>query len=87
MTEPIFNVYFTKGVDGFIIAECPEIPGCMSQGKTIEEAKENIKDAITACLSVIMEDLFAPKKQSTKLPHDILEIYKLRIASMELVTI
>jgi predicted RNase H-like HicB family nuclease len=87
MTAPIFNVYLTKGVDGFIIAECPEIPGCMSQGRTVEEAKENIKDAITACLSVIMEDLLAKKKKSTKLPHDILEIDKLRIASMELVTI
>jgi predicted RNase H-like HicB family nuclease len=87
MTAPIFNVYLTKGVDGFIIAECPDIPGCMSQGKTIEEAKENIKDAITACLSVIMEDLFAQKKRSMNLPDDILEIYKLKIASMELETI
>ncbi|MBM3238170.1 type II toxin-antitoxin system HicB family antitoxin [Candidatus Poribacteria bacterium] len=87
MTAPIFNVYFTKGVDGFIIAECPEIPGCMSQGKTIEEAKENIKDAITACLSVIMEDLFTQKKRTTKLPYDILESDKLRIASMKLETI
>jgi predicted RNase H-like HicB family nuclease len=52
----------------------------MSQGKTIEEAKENIKDAITACLAVIMEDLFAKKKKSAKLPHDILEVYKLGIA-------
>ncbi len=80
MTVPIFNVYLTKGVDGFIIAECPEIPGCMSQGRTVEEAKENIKDAITACLTVTMEDLFAQKGKSTKLPHDILEIYKLGIA-------
>ena len=87
MTIPIFNVYFTKGADGFIIAECPEIPGCMSQGGTVEEAKENIKDAITACLSVIMEDLFAKKKKTKKLPHDILEIHKLSIASMELVNI
>ena len=87
MTKPIFNVYFTKGVDGFIIAECPDIPGCMSQGGTVEEAKENVKDAITACLSVIMEDLFAQKKRTTNLPHDILEIYKLRVSSMELETI
>jgi predicted RNase H-like HicB family nuclease len=40
------------GEDGYIIAECPSIPGCMSQGRTREEALENIKDAILACLEV-----------------------------------
>jgi predicted RNase H-like HicB family nuclease len=34
------------------IVECPAIPGCVSQGRTREEAMENIKDAITACLEV-----------------------------------
>ena len=38
------------GEDGYIIAECPAIPGCMSQGRTREEALVNIKDAILACL-------------------------------------
>lgn len=45
-----------KGIDGFIIAECLEIPGCMSQRKTIEETKANIKDVISTCISVIFED-------------------------------
>ncbi|OGF57364.1 MAG: hypothetical protein A2Z21_02220 [Candidatus Fraserbacteria bacterium RBG_16_55_9] len=40
------------GEDGYIIAECPAIPGCMSQGRTREEALVNIKDAILACLEV-----------------------------------
>jgi predicted RNase H-like HicB family nuclease len=40
------------GEDGYIIAECPAIPGCVSQGRTREEALENIKDAILACLEV-----------------------------------
>ena len=34
------------------IAECPVIPGCVSQGRTFEEAEENIKDAIRGCLEV-----------------------------------
>jgi predicted RNase H-like HicB family nuclease len=38
--------------DGWYIVECPSIPGCVSQGRTEEEALENIKDAITECLKV-----------------------------------
>ncbi len=45
-------VTLEPGEDGYIIAECPAIPGCMSQGRTQEEALENIKDAILACLEV-----------------------------------
>jgi len=44
------KVILEKGADGYIIAECPQIPGCMSQGKTKEEALANIKDAVQACL-------------------------------------
>ena len=32
--------------DGFIVALCPSLPGCHTQGRTLEEALENIKDAI-----------------------------------------
>ena len=39
-------------VSGYI-AECPAIPGCVSQGKTIKEAMENIQDAIEGCLEVL----------------------------------
>ena len=45
-------VTLEPGEDGYIIAECPAIPGCMSQGRTREEALVNIKDAILACLEV-----------------------------------
>ena len=41
--------------DGMLVAECPAIPGCISQGKTEEEAVENIKDAIRECLEVRAE--------------------------------
>lgn len=51
------KVILEEGADGYIIAECPQIPGCMSQGKTKEEALANIKDAIQACLKVMMEDM------------------------------
>ena len=35
---------------GMIVAECPSIPGCVSQGRTEEEAVENIREAIQGCL-------------------------------------
>jgi predicted RNase H-like HicB family nuclease len=50
------NIVFRRYDDGSLVAECLEIPGCLSQGNTEEEAKANISDAINACLSVILED-------------------------------
>ena len=35
---------------GMLVAECPAIPGCVSQGKTEDEALANIREAIQACL-------------------------------------
>jgi predicted RNase H-like HicB family nuclease len=35
---------------GMIVAECPAIPGCVSQGRTENEALENIREAILGCL-------------------------------------
>jgi predicted RNase H-like HicB family nuclease len=37
---------------GMIVAECPSIPGCVSQGKTEQEALTNIHEAIVGCLEV-----------------------------------
>jgi predicted RNase H-like HicB family nuclease len=62
----ILNVALRKGENGYIVAECIEIPGCMSQGHTEEEATKNIADAIKACLAVMLEDLL---KQSRQLPN------------------
>ena len=45
-----FPVVFTPGEDGYVVAECPVLPGCISQGRTKQEALENIKEAILLCL-------------------------------------
>lgn len=45
-----FPVIVTKGEDGWYIVECVLFSGCYSQGKTIDAALENIKDAINLCL-------------------------------------
>ena len=41
--------------DGVWVAECPAIPGCVSQGKTREEASRNLKEAMQSCLEVRKE--------------------------------
>jgi predicted RNase H-like HicB family nuclease len=50
-----FTVTFDRDVDGVWVVECPAIPGCVSQGDTNEQALENIKEAIAACLEVRAE--------------------------------
>jgi predicted RNase H-like HicB family nuclease len=49
------NVTIDRDEDGMWIVTCPQIPGCVSQGKTEGEALENIKEAICLCLDVRSE--------------------------------
>lgn len=50
-----FNVTIERDEDGVWVVECPAIPGCVSQGKTREQALENTKEAIALCLEVRAE--------------------------------
>ena len=50
-----FIITIFRDEDGIYIAECPSIPGCVSQGKTEKEAEKNIQDAIKECLEVRAE--------------------------------
>jgi predicted RNase H-like HicB family nuclease len=43
-------VIITDGEDGYIVARVPIIPGCISQGATVEEALANVKEAAELCL-------------------------------------
>ncbi len=50
-----FTGTIDRDEDGVYIAECPAIPGCVSQGVTKDEALSNLKDAIAGCLEVRAE--------------------------------
>lgn len=50
-----FTISIYEDEDGVFIAECPAIPGCISQGETLAEAESNIRDAIRECLAVRRE--------------------------------
>ncbi len=43
-------VTFERDETGMIVADCPSIPGCVSQGETEEEALADIREAAVACL-------------------------------------
>ncbi|MGB8845232.1 MAG: type II toxin-antitoxin system HicB family antitoxin [Terracidiphilus sp.] len=45
-----FPVILERAEDGWIVAECPVLPGCISQGRYEKEALENIKEAIAGWL-------------------------------------
>ncbi len=50
------QVIIYPGEDGFWVAECPSLPGCISQGKTKEDALINIKEAIDLYIESLTED-------------------------------
>jgi predicted RNase H-like HicB family nuclease len=58
-----FKVLISDGEDGWLVVECPSLPGCVSQGRTVEEALENIKDAIQGCLDVLGEKVSAQQSE------------------------
>ncbi len=60
-----FVVSFHQDEDGMYIADCPSIPGCVSQGHTEVEAEANIADAIRECLAV-RADLGMPLTVTTR---------------------
>ncbi|MFG1449395.1 MAG: type II toxin-antitoxin system HicB family antitoxin [Thermoplasmataceae archaeon] len=59
-----FTVVLEKDEDGVYVATVPALPGCISDGQTVEEAMSNIKDAIRG----FIEDM---KADGETIPHDI----------------
>jgi predicted RNase H-like HicB family nuclease len=50
------QVVLYPGEDGYWVAECPSLPGCISQGKTKQDAISNIREAIGAYIEALEED-------------------------------
>ena len=61
-----FRVTIEPDEDGVFVAECPALPGCISQGKTRDEAMVNIRDAIQGYLESL-------KKHGEPIPAPITE--------------
>jgi len=56
VTTYTFPVIIEKDEDGFFVADCPDLQGCHTQGKTIEEAITNIRDAIKLHVKILKEE-------------------------------
>ena len=54
------------GQDGYWVVECPSLPGCISQGKTKEDAVQNIREAIALYVESLKDD-------NRSVPHDSFE--------------
>ncbi len=53
MSESLhLTIVYEQGDDGWIVASIPEVPGAHSQGKTREEARENVIDALRGLLEL-----------------------------------
>ena len=50
------QVVLHRGEDGYWVAECPSLPGCISQGESREEAVSKIREAIRGYVSALEED-------------------------------
>ena len=50
------QVVIYPGDDGYWVAECPSLPGCVSQGETREEAITNARDAIDEYVAALEDD-------------------------------
>ena len=50
------EVILYRGEDGYWVAECPSLPGCLIQGKTKEKAISNIREAIRGYIAALEED-------------------------------
>ena len=61
-----FHVIIEKDEDGGYIGKVPELPGCLSQGDTLDELMSNIKEAIELCLEVQSEEKSALTEEQIK---------------------
>jgi predicted RNase H-like HicB family nuclease len=61
-----YRILIEQDEDGIFVAECPSLPGCISQGKTRNEALENIQDAIKGYIESL-------KKHNEPIPPSINE--------------
>ena len=60
------TVILEKGESGYIVASCPSLPGCHTQGKTEAEALVNIREAIAACLLTLNDRARRQAEKSKK---------------------
>jgi predicted RNase H-like HicB family nuclease len=69
-----FIITIFQDEDGMFVAECPAIPGCISQGQTRKEAEQNIRNAIIECIQT---------REEKGMPLNLFEIHNIEINDYE----
>ena len=73
----IFTVFVHEAEEGGFWGECLELPGCASQGETLDEMDRNIREAIEGVLEVKLEDgedlSVVPAREPEAIPPDVRE--------------
>lgn len=63
-----FEVIFSPQAEGGFTVEVPDLPGCISEGESLEKAKQNIEEAIVLYLETLEErGLPLPEREATKI--------------------
>ncbi len=63
--EPKFTVKVYRAEEGGYWAECPELPGCFTQGETLAEVRQNAREAMSLYLETLAERV-APSSGATR---------------------
>ena len=81
VTEVLKNAIYEKGKSSnVIVAEAPDLPGCFTQGRNFEEARENLIDAIELWVTVgLKKDEEMPIVNSCRIAADIKALTKKNI--------
>jgi predicted RNase H-like HicB family nuclease len=66
-TDSKRQVLVYPGEDGYFVVEVPSLPGCISQGKTREEALINIEEAISLYIEVLLD-------RGESIPADLVDV-------------
>jgi predicted RNase H-like HicB family nuclease len=73
--EKNYRVVIEPGEDGWFVVTVPALPGCITQGKTVEEAEKNAKEAIEAYLeSLIKRHKKIPDQQGVRIREVAVEV-------------
>lgn len=51
-----FRVIIEQDIDGYFVASVPSLPGCHTQGKSLAEVTQRVREAITLCVEVARTD-------------------------------
>ena len=73
--EKTYSIVIEPGEDGWFVVTVPALPGCITQGKTIEEAEKNAKEAIEAYIeSLIKRHKVIPDQQGVAIRKVAVEV-------------